>query len=62
MKILGIDPTKCWNPGKLFQKDEKPVPRPSSRDQVVEWWKSVQKPKKIGIAKDGNVQEWFHGK
>merc|ERR1712227_1173365 len=61
MKFLGVDPTRCWNPGKLFKKDQKPVPRPASREQVIEWWKITQKSKKIGMQKDGTVIEWFHG-
>ena len=62
MKFLGVDPTKCWNPGKLFKKEDKPVPRPSGRDQVIEWWKATQKTKKVGMEKDGTVTQWFHGK
>ena len=59
---MKIDLRKCWNPKSLFNKTEKPVPRPAGREQVIDWYKSTQKPKKIGFNAEGNVHEWFHGK
>ena len=63
MKILGVDPRKCWNPSKLFQKEsEKPVPRPTSRDQVIDWFKKTQKPRRVVYQKDNTIFPWFHGR
>ena len=63
MKILGVDPRKCWNPSKLFQKEaEKPVPRPTSRDQVIDWFKKTQKPRRVIYQKDNTIFPWFHGR
>ena len=63
MKFLGVDPRRCWNPSKLFQKEsEKPVPRPASRDQVIDWFKKTQKPRRVVYQKDNTIYPWFHGK
>jgi len=51
--------SKCPN---IFNKTEKPVPRPASRDQVIDWFRTTQKPKKVGFDEEGNVCQWFHGK
>ena len=56
-----MDTTKCWNPKNLFKKTEKPIPRPANREQVIEWYRSTQRPKKIGFTPEGTVCEWFHG-
>ena len=52
--------SKC--PGNLFKKTDKPVPRPASREQVIDWFKTTQVPKKVGYDDEGNVCQWFHGK
>ena len=59
---MKIDFRKCWNPKSLFTKTEKPVPRPAGREQVIDWFKTTQRPKKIGFNSEGNAHEWFHGK
>ena len=62
IKTMKIDFRKCWNPKSLFTKTEKPVPRPAGREQVIDWFKTTQRPKKIGFNSEGNAHEWFHGK
>ena len=58
---MRVDLTKCWNPKNLFKKTEKVVSRPADREQVIDWYRTTQRPKKIGFNAEGNVQEWFHG-
>ena len=36
--------------------------RPSSRAVVVKWFRSVEKPKGVGLEADGTISEWMHGK
>lgn len=35
--------------------------RPSSRAVVVKWFRSVEKPKGVGLEPDGTISEWMHG-
>jgi len=55
---------KCWNPSQLFKKNgtENAIQRPNSREEVIDWYKTTQRPKNIGFNQDKTICEWFHGK
>ena len=52
---------RCWDPGNLFKKEEKPEPRPASRTQVIDWWRDNEKKRNSVNDKDGKILPWFHG-
>ena len=55
---------KCWNPSQLFKKNgtENAIQRPNSREEVIDWYKTTQRPKNIGFNQDKTICDWFHGK
>ena len=39
-----------------------PGTTPMSMENTVEWFKENEVPKGLGLAKDGSICLWFHGK
>eukprot|EP00047_Mylnosiga_fluctuans_P004013 m.232261 g.232261 ORF g.232261 m.232261 type:complete len:492 (+) comp12327_c0_seq1:38-1513(+) len=36
-------------------------PRPDNDQQVIDWWRTEEKPRGIGLGPDGRYARWFHG-
>lgn len=36
--------------------------KPPSRDAIINWFKTSEIPREVGLDEDGNHAKWFHGK